>query len=363
MPAVLGAVSGCLSTGPVSIRRDRFQYNEAGADSAKEQMLLNIVRLRYGEPIYFIDIASMLSQYTVEAAGSISSFKANVDVWQSQALRAAYGVDSDPSRTRTLGADLTVSDRPTITYAPVQGQEFANRVLSPLPAPVIFYLSDAGWRLDQVFGCCVQKVNEVENDEIYIREAPSADHSESFHRLIKLLQKRQDSGRLDFTLEKEANDKTFYLRTREAPATPDPEVEEIAEILGIERDAANRYQIIEGSVRKDPHEIAIQTRSLLTTMNALARRIDPPPEHIESGRALPIVPQPADAPADPWLKVEYSRTPRLDSFAQVSYKGYWFYIPDTDWRSKSTFSLLAYLYAVQASGLSSNLPIVTVPAR
>jgi hypothetical protein len=57
------AVAGCRSLGPRTVSGDRFNYNEAGAKSTSEQLLLNIVRLRYGEPTYWLEITSMLSQY------------------------------------------------------------------------------------------------------------------------------------------------------------------------------------------------------------------------------------------------------------------------------------------------------------
>ena len=41
-------LSGCKTLGPISIPADRFNYNMASAQSANEQMLLNILRLRDG---------------------------------------------------------------------------------------------------------------------------------------------------------------------------------------------------------------------------------------------------------------------------------------------------------------------------
>ena len=47
--AVLGLLllTGCTSLGSRTIPRDSFNYNEAMAQSRNQQMLLNIVRLRY----------------------------------------------------------------------------------------------------------------------------------------------------------------------------------------------------------------------------------------------------------------------------------------------------------------------------
>ena len=66
LPLLAVLVSGCSTVGPMTVTSDRFNYNVAGAKSNKEQMLLNLVRLRYGEPIYWLEIGSMLSQYTFQ---------------------------------------------------------------------------------------------------------------------------------------------------------------------------------------------------------------------------------------------------------------------------------------------------------
>ena len=47
----------CGSIGPPRIPHDRFDYGEAIARAWREQMLLNIVKLRYSEMPMFIEVS------------------------------------------------------------------------------------------------------------------------------------------------------------------------------------------------------------------------------------------------------------------------------------------------------------------
>ena len=63
---VLCFFSGCTAIGPQSIENDRFEYSGAIAESWKKMMLLNIVKLRYGDTPIFLEIGSIVNQYTLE---------------------------------------------------------------------------------------------------------------------------------------------------------------------------------------------------------------------------------------------------------------------------------------------------------
>ena len=108
MSLLLMLLTACTSIGPPSVARDRFDYTTSVADSWKRQMLINIVKIRYGDAPIFLDVASITNQYqlTTDLNASLS--------WQ-----------FPPSgfNTQKVGVDANFVDRPTITYTPADRRQ------------------------------------------------------------------------------------------------------------------------------------------------------------------------------------------------------------------------------------------------
>ena len=69
---ILGLAAGCV-TGPERIQATRTQYNVVLQQTANEQMLLNLVRLRYHEPVLFLEVSSLTSSFSLGANASASA--------------------------------------------------------------------------------------------------------------------------------------------------------------------------------------------------------------------------------------------------------------------------------------------------
>jgi hypothetical protein len=113
--AALG-IAGCASIGPGTVTRDRFDYTGAVGESWKSQMLLNLVKLRYGDTPVFLDVGQIVSGYTVQG-----TFSALGSVFSTSGV-----VPGVPNSSVTLGAQGQYTDRPTITYTPLAGERFAR---------------------------------------------------------------------------------------------------------------------------------------------------------------------------------------------------------------------------------------------
>jgi hypothetical protein len=125
------ALSACTSIGSRNVPRDHFNYNAAIAQSTNDQMLLNIVRLRYLEIPGFLAVNSVITNYSYDGSAGIAK------TW------ADGNSDVVPDTLRG-SANLRYGERPTITYAPLAGHDFARGLLKPNPVKVIFSLSQAG---------------------------------------------------------------------------------------------------------------------------------------------------------------------------------------------------------------------------
>lgn len=340
---------------------DRFNYNKAGAESANEQILLNIVRLRYRQPVYFVEVTSMLNQYTFQAGANYRTWWNDLNIWPNAALRAAYGVDNDPSEQSEWGGNVGYVDRPTISYAPLQGKDFAARVMTPIPTSVIIYLSQSGWDIDQLLECCVQRLNDVRNTPIHNVGGDQAWSTAEFARVASLLKQVQDTGELNLTVEVDRAQNANYLAVPAPTQQTAALAKELSELLDLRSDV-ERIRIVPAGVRHSENELVMQTRSMMGVMNALAQLVDAPRDHVASGQVRNAGRTSEAAQEHVWLRVRHARLPQPDAFVQVYYHDYWWYIDESDWTSKGTFALLSYLFQLQASEVTFQTPIVTVPA-
>src|SRR4051794_18209864 len=165
-------LTGCV--GPRAIRYTRLKYNEVIRDTNDEQLLLNLVRLRYADSPVFIDLPSITSQFELSAGGS----------------------DPGPGGSQTnFGiAGLSGRDSPTLSYHPRQGREIAKALLNPLTAD-LYSVVTAGASLEQLLWMTLNDINDVQNAIRATTLAPRApDDNARFLRGIRLLAEIDDRG-------------------------------------------------------------------------------------------------------------------------------------------------------------------------
>jgi hypothetical protein len=345
----LFVVWGCAGIGPRTVVHDRFDYAGAMGDSWKEQMLVNTVKLRYGDTPVFLDIASVINQYSVES---------QVDLrlsWVNPVVQAG-------TNTQSTGGTVRYVDRPTITYIPLSGEKFTRSLIKPIPPPAILSLIQGGYPIDLVLRVCVHSVNGVRNRYGGSARARAADPE--FYPLLESLRRIQDSGAIGLRVQKTNEMEGLLMSFRgKVDAPVDEDIQFVRKILGLDP-AAGEFKIAYGSIAKDDKEIAILSRSMLEIIIDLASTIEVPAVHVEEKRVNPTMPEETaqGASVPPLIRIHSSSDKPSDAFIAVPYRNNWFWIDDRDLRSKSLFTFLMFIFSLTETGGKEGAPIITVPA-
>ena len=138
-------VGGCTNLGPRALRAGRNDYNVAIQQTNDEQLLLNLVRLRYRDTPLFLEVSSVTTQFAFSAGATGSAT-----------------IRSGPDQGG-LGASLAYAEEPTVAYTPLQGEDFVERFLAPISLDTILLLYHSGWSFDRVLRVAVQHLNGLEN--------------------------------------------------------------------------------------------------------------------------------------------------------------------------------------------------------
>jgi hypothetical protein len=336
------ALPGCTHLGPRTVTADRVDYSNAVADSWKEQMLLNVVKLRYADAPVFVDVASIVSGYSLET-------------------NVTLGTDIFPSLNTErvgVGALGRFIDRPTITFVPMTGDRFLHGMLTPINPKNIFFLVQAGYPADFILGLTVDSLNGVRNRSATQQADPK------FHQALALVREVQASGALEMRVE-EGKDKRevarLYFRQQDMAPEIAAKSADVRRLLGLPADRDN-FTLIYSAVRGADGELAVSSRSMIQIMTTFASYIDVPAEHVANQSATKSIEPPGESVRDP-VKIHSGKDKPADAFAAVRYNDHWFWIANNDWRSKRALSVLMFFFTLTESGGEQKLPLITIPAQ
>jgi len=343
--------AGCASIGPGSIGRDRVDYVTAVGDSWKDQTLLNIVRLRYGEAPTFLDVSSIIGGYGVQATASAGGV-VNTD----RTTAVPYG-------STTLGATGTYLDRPTISYTPLSGQRFTNSLLRPLPPRAVFELVQAGYPADFILLVTTRAINGVQNRSSLGGGRPA---DAEFYPVVEALRRLQASGAVSVRMVRRGGEDTaLLLLTGARSAEVEADLRLVSQALRVRPDANGEMTLAFGAVARGPGELALLTRSMLEMLVELAAGVDVPAAHVAEGRtaASARVASAADARDRPIVRIQSGASRPGEAFAAVRYRDTWYWVDDRDFLSKRIFSVLMLFFSLAETGTPAPAPVLTIPAN
>jgi hypothetical protein len=343
------SLSGCTHLGPKTVVVDRFDYSTAIADSWKEQTLLNIVKLRYMDLPVFVDVASIVSGYSLQtgvtATGVLST---------SHAVQGNYA---------SIGGQAVYTDRPTVTYVPLTGEKFLRGLLTPIDPKKIFFMLQTGYAADFILALTVDSLNGVRNGATgggVLRE-PDPD----FVRALDLLREVQLGGALGMRVEEDAAKGAtgvVFFRRDDVPADVAAKAAEVRRLLKLAPDQ-QRFVLTYSPVRGSDTELAVSSRSMLQILSAFAAFLDVPEAHRRDGSA--VIPGDGAAPDDHQRRVRIhsgSEEP-ASSFVAVRYRDHWFWVDNGDWVTKRALTAVMFFFTLADTGVNDQLPLITIPAQ
>jgi len=338
-------IASCSSVGPKNIVRDRSAYINAISDSWKNQLLLNIVKLRYADAPVFLDISNIVNSYEIRGQ-----------------VNAGAGLESKGAGFMPyIGSEASFTDKPTVSYAPMSGNKFAMSLMNPIGIPTVMGLVYAGYSVDLIFRLTLSSINGVNNKFSGLMR--KTDGSPDFYRLINLLKELQGNNIVSINVTNQ-KDILISFSPENQPDSLTQHLREISKILGIEYQKKT-YGVDYGTSRGDSSHILIKTRSLLEILTEIATTIDVPEEHLLSLQTLPtsLIIGPDGVPVKPLIMVSNSKEEPASAFFSVFYNDYWFYIDKQDYNSKKVFSFLLFLCALSDTDDLRSSPVLTIPAN
>jgi len=342
-------LGACQSVYFGGVQKDRSGYADVIGESWKEQMLLNIVKVRYLDVPVYLDIQSVVSSYTMELESGI-----NAIFFPQPAVRAT------DSNNFGLSGKHRFSESPTISYVPLSGERFANSVLRPLPPELVFAFVTAGGHMEFLLKATVQSINGIANAS----SSPSTPHraTERFSAFIEILGRVVEAGAVGLRIEKDAERSQAYLFFRRtAEDAVDGDIAALKKLLGLDL-KRDEFQLVYGVTQGRTDTIAVLTRSIQGITGELSAGVTIPDQDLLEGRATRRIAQDGEG-GHYLLQVGNSSERPADAFAAVKYRNRWFWVDDRDLTSKRTFRFLLMFASMSETGALPQAPLLTIPTR
>jgi len=346
LAAILG---GCAQLGPQVLTTGRPLYNVAVAQTESEQLLLNIVRQRYNDPLLFLDVTSISSGFSRGASANL------------------LGTLVPSGRDVVVGSlGANIGETPFITYAPNTGEKFVRQMLTPLDLRTVALIVQAGWSIERVLLIIGESVNQVRNTAA----GKDADNGYlKFQELAAALRDLQRDGLLSVGAEPAEKGEDPGLTLMIDPTAVDSATyRTICEAIRVACDGGPLRLRQAIGISSDGKTMALATRSLFSALYFLAQGVDVP----SRDTAARVASGSSYATAGPFdqtntrgqlFRVRTSATEPSLASVKVFYRDAWFYVADDDIDSKVTFALVSMLVMLQSGDTAKITPLISLPVN
>jgi len=180
---VIAATSGCQVANQ-SLRADFIDFNEIIQGNQTQQMLLNLVRMRYRETPLFLQAGSLTASYE-------SSFSAD----------SSASIPDGDMASLAMGGSYRFASKPTISYTPVEGKEYVQQFMAEITPLTFAMLVRAGWPITKLGDLLVASVTLESGERLLGR--PSAESNPRFREFFKVLKEAEDHDDLSMVGRKD----------------------------------------------------------------------------------------------------------------------------------------------------------------
>jgi len=175
----LVGLSGCLS--PIALDRAVIEYDKTATDILSKQLLLNIARAHQHLPLHFTAISNIAATFNFQ-----------------------FNAGATPALTGNSGSLLTpvfggtLSENPTISIVPIEGEEFTRRLLTPFQEYKLTMLLRQGADIDLVLRLLASELRIYDDNQsqIYINKPSNREGYTRFRQAVLHLSSIQDRQKL-----------------------------------------------------------------------------------------------------------------------------------------------------------------------
>jgi len=354
---LLGGCAGGLSFGPGKLAPSRMDYNRAIQRSNNEEMLLNLVRMKYFEQPLFLQVGSVASSFSFNIAGGVSA-----------TLPDHRSLENGVYNTYTPNVSGQYSDSPTVTYTAYQGQTYAQQFLAEMDFDRFVMLYKAGWDIEYLMPILFVRFGAIDHG-YDARNGFAAEQHSRFKSLTEILARMDDRGDLDILKVNLSDNSTATVMSMEFHNAT--EAGTVQSLLGYDlhvmmNTAGHYYSTFRlvptstlGHAPKDADglpAVPLRLRNCLRAMDYVAQGVEVPKNNLARRMAFDM--------RQHFLKlcdIRVSESEPPESYLAVRHEKHWYYIRTEDNVSKEVFQLILNIFSLQSADPPKSAPVLTLP--
>lgn len=175
----LCALQGCFS--PIVLDRAVIEYDKAVTEVLSKQLLLNIARAHQHLPMHFTGVSNIAATFNFQ-----------------------FNAGATPALTGATGSLLapvfggTMSENPTISIVPIEGEEFTRRLLTPFQESKLTMLLRQGADVDLILRLLAGelRIHDGRQGGVYLNKPGDAEGYRMFRQAVLHLSSIQDRHKL-----------------------------------------------------------------------------------------------------------------------------------------------------------------------